>query len=91
MKFNFNLKDIGGHYNQNSCMGNYSQHTIQENVQANRQKQSLDYESSLEGEDLEIEELTKLVAQARILEKKATLKKELKSIYNILVEGQKKS
>ena len=70
-------------------MGNYSQHTIQENVQANRQKQSLDYESSLEGEDLEIEELTKLVAQARILKKKATLKKELNSIYNILVEGQK--
>ena len=65
-------------------MGNYSQHIIQENVLANRQKQSLDYESPLEGEDLEIEELTKLVAQARILEEKATLKKELNSIYNKL-------
>ena len=56
----------------------------------NRQKQSLDYESALEVEDLEIEKLTNLVAQARILEKKAILKKELNSIYNRLDEGQNK-
>ena len=77
--------------NQQSYMGNYSQHTIHENVQANRQKQSLDYESSLKVENLDIEELTELVAQARILEKKATLKRELNSIYNRLDKGQNKS
>ena len=76
--------------NQHSYMGNYSQHTIHENVQANRHKQSLDFESSLEVENLDIEQLTKLVAQARILEKKAILKKELNSIYNRLDEGQNK-
>ena len=55
-------------------MGNYSQYTIYENEQANWQKQSLDYESSLEGEEMELEELRKLAVQARIL-KKVTLKK----------------
>ena len=41
-------------------------------------------------EDLEMEELTKQVAQARILEKKADLRRELNSIYNRLNEGQYK-
>ena len=59
-------------------------------VNTNRQEQALDYESALEVEDLEIEKLTKLVAQAKILEKKAILKKELNSIYNRLDEGQNK-
>ena len=44
-------------------------------VNTYRKEQALDYESALEVEDLEIEKLTKLVAQARILEKKATLKR----------------
>ena len=58
-------------------------------AQDNKQGEFLDYEKPLEGEDLDIAELTKLVAQARILEKKATLKKELNSIYSRLYEGEK--
>ena len=57
----------------------------------NKQNQSLSDVSSLETEVLEIKELTKLVAEAKILEKKASLKKELESIYNKLGGEQNKS
>ena len=59
-------------------------------AQANKQREFLDYEKPLEGEDLDIAELTKLVAEARNLEKKVTLKKGLVSIYNRLDAGENK-
>ena len=66
-------------------MGNYSQCTIHKNVQENWQKQSLNNESSLEKEEMELEELSKLIVQARNLEKRQPLKK-LNLIYNIIDE-----
>ena len=42
-------------------MSNESQYTIHEHMQANWLKQSLDYESSLEEEEMELKELRKLV------------------------------
>ena len=41
----YNIKDLRGYCIQNSYMGDYSQQTIRENVQVNKQKQHLDYES----------------------------------------------
>ena len=66
-------------------MGNYSQCTIHKNVQENWQKQSLNNESSLEKEEMELEELSKLIVQARNLEKRQPLKKS-NLIYNIIDE-----
>ena len=66
---NYNLNIPNDEHNspQNPhTLGFYSKH--------NKQKQSLSVFSSLETEDLEIKELTKKVAEAKILEKKAKLK-----------------
>ena len=80
---NFNLNVPNDkHYSPQKPHPPYTQH--------NKQNESLSDVNSLETEDLEIKELTKLVAKARILEKKAELKKELDSIYYRLGENETK-
>ena len=64
---------------QHAFIGSQSQSFVQK---SNTPNKILYYEISLEVEDIEIAKLKKLVAEAKILEKKKHLEKELKSFNN---------